>query len=210
MKKMLIIILVLFYNSSNAQVSDTITLTDYAKYGYVSETRTLELNYTLPIEKKQRFKSEIQIGYLTGFTKQGINPVGRQPIYGITLQKQFSKNVALESNVFYSQRMNGHKIQSDYLSFMCVAKAGYFGNRAGAYGLYGFSLNPSLSHANPENHTYGSLNIGAGAQIRLFRKTYVELKGYYDCGLSGAYLKDGIDWYDYRGVMVMGTLKFKL
>ncbi len=150
-----------------------------------------------------------EVGYLIGYTKQGINPAVGQPIYGITLQKQFSKYLAVEGNTFYSQRMNGHKIQSDYLSFMACVKGGYFGNKIGAYGLYGFSLNPSLSHDNPQNHTYGSFNIGGGTQIKLFKKTWVELKGYYDFGLSGAYLKNG-DWSEYNGLIIMSTLKFKL
>lgn len=155
-------------------------------------------------------KCEAQdIGWLTGYTKQGINPASGQPIYGFTLQHQFSKYVAIEGNTFYSQRLNGKIIQSDYLSFMALVKLGYFGDRAGVYGLYGFTLNPSLSHDNPENHTYGSFNIGGGCQLKVFRKTWVELKGIYDCGLSGAYLKNG-SLSDYRGLIIMSTLKFEL
>ncbi len=150
-----------------------------------------------------------EVGYIIGYTKQGINPAVGQPIYGITLQHQFSKYVAVEGNTFYSQRMNGKKVQSDYRSFMACVKLGYFKSKAGIYGIYGFSLNPSLSHDNPENHTYGSFNIGGGTQLKLFKKTWIELKGYYDCGLSGAYLKNN-EWYDYQGVIIMSTLKFKI
>lgn len=150
-----------------------------------------------------------EVGYITGFTKQGINPATIQPIYGITLQKQFTKFVAVESNCFYSQRMNGHKIQSDYLSFMALVKFGYFGNKAGVYAAYGLSLNPSLTHANKENHTYGSFSPAIGTQLKIFKSTWIEGKAIYDYGLSGAYYKDG-SWSDYKGIIIMTTLKFKL
>lgn len=179
------------------------SLTDYSK-GHTSE-------YSLPYGyvAKAKNKSINFVGYLTGFTKQGINPTVAQPIYGITLQKQFTKFIAVESNCFYSQRMNGHNIQSDYLSFMALAKFGYFGNKVGVYTAYGLSLNPSLTHANKENHTYGSFGPAIGTQLKLFKSTWIEGKVIYDCGLSGAYYKDG-DWSDYKGIIIMTTLKFKI
>lgn len=150
-----------------------------------------------------------EIGYLTGATKQGVNPASAQPIYGITLQSQVNKYTAIESNVFYSQRMNGKKIQSDYLSFLLLSKVGYFLTRGGVYACAGLSLNPSLSHANPENHTYGSFTTGAGVQLKLFRKTWIEGKAIYDYGISGGYLKDE-RWTHYKGLIIMTTLKFKI
>jgi len=139
-------------------------------------------------------KAQTQMGYVTGFTKQGINPAAVQPIYGITLQKQLIKYVALESDVIYSQRMNGHNIQADYLQFMIMGKFGYFGNKAGIYGGYGFSLNPTLDHSNPENHTYVSFIPSIGCQLNLFPKTIVELKSIYDIGLMSGYYIPGTGW----------------
>lgn len=155
--------------------------------------------------------AQTQMGYVTGFTKQGINPAAVQPIYGITLQKQFGKFVAIESDVIYSQRMNGKKIQADYLQFMAMAKFGYFGKRAGIYGGYGFSLNPTLDHDNPQNHTYLSFVPSVGCQFNVLPKTIVELKSIYDIGLIPGYYIPTVGWGDsYKGVMIMATLKFTI
>ncbi len=153
--------------------------------------------------------SQVEVGYLTGMTKQGINPKHFQPIYGITLQRQFSKYINLESDFVYSQRMNSNKIQADYLQFMLTGKVGYFGNKIGVYGGYGFSLNPTVNHSNPENHTYVSFIPSVGTQLRILPKTILELKAIYDNGLMGAYYKNG-DWHDYYGWMIMTTLKFQI
>lgn len=197
------LLLILFAISANAQAKVEM----FTNEEYAVDITTIK-GFGTPIREEKQ-NTNFEVGYLIGGTKQGINPASAQPIYGITLQKQFSKNVSLESNVFYSQRMNGKAIQSDYLSFMLLAKFGYFGNKAGVYVCYGLALNPSLTHANNENHTYGSFTPAIGAQLKLFGRTWIELKGIYDCGLSGAYLKEGC-WSDYGGLIIMSTLKFRL
>ncbi len=148
---------------------------------------------------------KVYFGYQTGFTDH-------QPIYGLTLQKQYCKYVQVETDFVYSQRMMGHKIQADYLQFMLMGKFGYFGNRFGVYGGYGFSLNPTVNHSNPENHTYMSFVPSVGGQLRILPKTVLELKAIYDCGLvPGFYnVKEGNWGEDYKNAMIMATLKFQL
>lgn len=150
--------------------------------------------------------SQVQMGYLFGMTF-------KQPIYGITLQKQFSKYFNLESNVLYSQRMlyNSNKIQADYLQFMINGKFGYFGNKLGMYEGYGFSLNPTLDHTNPENHTYVSFIPNIGLQATILPKVIVDLKCIYDIGLVPGHYIVGQGWDDsYKALIIMTTLKFQI
>lgn len=150
--------------------------------------------------------SQVQMGYLTGTTF-------RQPIYGITLQKQFNKYFNLESNVLYSQRMlhNSNKIQADYLQFMINSKFGYFGTKLGIYGGYGFSLNPTLNHTNPENHTYVSFIPNIGLQVTILPKVIIDLKAIYDIGLVPGHYIIEQGWDDpYKALIIMTTLKFQI
>ncbi len=147
--------------------------------------------------------SQIHIGYITGIED-------RQPLYGITLQRQFNNYFQLESNVFYSQRMRGKNIQADYVSFMLVQKAGYFGKRAGGYTGFGISINPTLDHTNWQNHTYLSIAPCLGCQVNVSRKTLLELKGLYDIGITGGYLNPDRSWYRYKNIIIIGTLKFTI
>lgn len=153
--------------------------------------------------------AQIQLGYLTGISKSGLQASMVQPVYGLTMQKQYNKYVNLESDIFYSQRMVGNKIQGDYLQFIAQAKFGYFGRVVGVYGGYGFSLNPAINHSNTENHTYVSFIPSVGGQLRIFPKTILELKMSYDTALTAAYLKDNY-WYNYNGLLILGMLKFDI
>lgn len=92
---------------------------------------------------------------------------------------------------------------------MLTGKVGYIGKKAGAYAGYGMSLNPTLHHSDPANHTYLSIDPCVGAQINVFPKMIVELKLIYSKDLTdGFYNADR--WNKYSGFIVMGTLKFRI
>lgn len=155
-----------------------------------------------------------EVGYIGGFSKE-VESI--QPVYGISMNikfkgdslKSFLKYIQLETNLLYSQRSLNNKIQADYLQFMAIGKVGYFGNKIGIYGGYGFSLNPTINHSGGENHTYGSFIPCIGINTKLFNRTYLDIKGIYDCGLSGGYYKNN-SWYEYRGFIIMSSIRFTL
>ncbi len=147
-------------------------------------------------------------GLVTGFNRMGLDADRTlQPIYGITFQQQFGRLFNAEATVIYTQA-EANNIMRDYLSFCLIGKPGYYGHKAGVYGVYGFSINPALGHSNPENHTYGALLIGAGAQLNIAKKKVIDLKLIYSAALSGAYLKNG-EWSEYSGLQLMLTFKIK-
>lgn len=151
-----------------------------------------------------------EFGFITGTTKQGINPKNAQPIYGISLSKQAHKNVNVETNFMYSQRMKENKIQADYISFIIMGKFGTsFNKKINLFYGYGFSMNPTLDHSNPENHTYISHQETIGCQIRILPKTILDMKFIYDIDLTSGYVKDG-EFYKYKGLIIMTGMKFVL
>lgn len=147
-------------------------------------------------------------GVMIGANRMGIDKDRNvQPMYGITFQQQYGRYLNAEVSVLYSQAESDNKIR-DYLNFMILAKPGYFSHKAGIYGVYGGCLHPSLNHNNSENHTYGSLLLGAGMQLNVTKKKIIDAKIVYSQALSGGYLKDG-EWSEYSGLEVMVTFKIK-
>ena len=150
-----------------------------------------------------------QLGFTTGFTKQGMHAATYQPLYGMSFGKNFNTYFGLDAYVYYSQRTIGKVTQADYISFAVMPKAGWFGKRLGVYYSPGLLLNPTLHHANMENHTYLSAIQSAGVQIYITKKMLVDLKAGYDIGLTGAYFDNG-SYHKYRGFIAISTLKFEL
>lgn len=150
-----------------------------------------------------------EIGYNIGMSKQGIDPDGFQPLYGMSIGARFSKLFALETNLLYSQRTIGTVPQADYLSFVLMPKFGYFTDRFGIYFAPSVVLNPCLYHSNTENHTYASAFTSAGVQLGLGKKIIVDAKLGYDLGLTGAYYQNNT-WQKYKGPMLVLGMKLNL
>jgi hypothetical protein len=87
-----------------------------------------------------------------------------------------------------------------------MPKIGYIAEKAGIYYSPGLSLNPTLHHSNPENHTYLSTIQSIGGQINIIPEIIVDLKVGYDFGLTGAYFDKG-SYQKYSGVIILMGLK---
>jgi hypothetical protein len=156
------------------------------------------------------FKTEAQeIGYTIGANKLGIQANSFQPLYGFSIGYQINKNIGIETNLFYSQRMYGSKIQSDYLSFVLMPKIGIFKEKFGLYVAPSILLNPSLDHSNNQNHTYISTFQALGFQVHLKPELLIDAKLGYDLGLTGGYFDNG-QYQKYNGPMVLLGMKIKI
>lgn len=152
-----------------------------------------------------------EVGYNIGISSQGINPIGSQPLYGMSIGGRFSRLFSLETNLIYSQRQIGENIQADYLSFMLMPKFGYFTDKIGLFVAPSFNLNPCLYHSNINNHTYVSAMACVGAQIGIGKKIIVDAKLGFDQGLSGAYFDPQTsNWQKYKGPMLMLGMKLNM
>ena len=74
-----------------------------------------------------------ELGYVTGVSKIGIDAGTYQPLYGFSLGQSFSKYVAIESSLIYSQRTIVSTVQADYFSFILQPKVGFWGKRIGIF-----------------------------------------------------------------------------
>ncbi len=148
-----------------------------------------------------------ELGYLSGVTKQGINPERFEPLYGFTIGARVNKFLSIETAFYYSQRSIGSVIQADYFSFLAMPKVGYFGKRAGVYYAPGISLNPTLYHSNPENHTYLSTLQSVGGQFNILPELMIDLKIGVDIGLTGAYWENKV-YQKYSGPVILLGLKY--
>jgi hypothetical protein len=151
-----------------------------------------------------------EIGYIGGVSKIGISPSSFQPLYGFSVSKVFSKYLAAETNLFYSQRLLNDLPQADYLSFSAMPQLGWFDSKKG-FGLYAgpaIVLNPCLYHSNLENHTYLSTYLSAGIRKTIVKKVILDFRAGYDIGLTGGYYNNG--YSKYKGVMLQAALKFDL
>lgn len=150
-----------------------------------------------------------ELGYIGGVNNLGFESSGVQPLYGLSIGKTFGKNFAIETDLFYSQRMFRSEVQADYITFSAMPQFGIFKDKLGIYAGPILSLNPTLHHSNIENHTYASAGIGAGGRILLAKKVWADLRVTYDYGFTGAYFMNGK--YDkYSGILVLAGLKFDL
>ena len=151
-----------------------------------------------------------ELGYLGGVSEIGISPASFQPLYGFSVSKVFSKYLAAETNLFYSQRLLNDLPQADYISFSAMPQLGWFDAKKG-YGVYAgpaIVLNPCLYHSNLENHTYLSAYLSAGIRKTIVKKVILDFRAGYDIGLSGGYYLNG--YSKYKGVMLQAALKFDL
>ena len=148
-----------------------------------------------------------ELGYLAGITKQGINPERFEPLYGFTIGAKVNRILSIETAFYYSQRSIGSTIQADYFSFLAMPKIGYFGKKAGVYYAPGISLNPTLYHSNPENHTYLSTLQALGGQFNILPELVIDLKVGLDIGLTGAYFENG-HYQNYSGPVIFLGLKY--
>lgn len=147
-----------------------------------------------------------EIGFLTGVTKQGVNPERFEPLYGFTIGANFNKVFSLETALYYSQRSIGGTVQADYFSFVAMPKIGYFTKKAGIYYAPGLVLNPTLHHSNIENHTYLSTIQSIGGQVNIIPEIIMDLKIGYDFGLTGAYFENGA-YKKYSGAIIFLGIK---
>ncbi len=147
-----------------------------------------------------------ELGYIGGINKIGINPNSFQPIYGFSIGMKINKHVAIETNLFYSQRTIESTNQADYLSFVLFPKVGFFTQRVGIFYAPGLSLNPTLYHSNIKNHTYLSTIQAIGTQFNFGRKIIADLKVGYDYGLTGAYFENGA-YKKYQGLAILFGIK---
>lgn len=147
-----------------------------------------------------------ELGYIGGVNKIGINPNSFQPIYGFSIGTKINKYIALETNMFYSQRTIEGTTQADYLSFLAMPKLGFFTQRAGFFYAPGIALNPTLYHSNVKNHTYLSTFQALGVQLNFGKKIIADLKLGYHIGLTGAYFDNGA-YKNYNGIEILLGVK---
>jgi hypothetical protein len=152
-----------------------------------------------------------ELGYLSGVSKLGVKQTSYQPLYGFNIGKVFNKHIAIETNLFYSQRQVGETPQADYFTFSLIPQFGVFdeNKKFGIYAAPSVALNPTLYHSNAENHTYVSAGFFVGGRYQIVKKIIVDVRGGYDYGLTGAYFVNNT-YYTYKGIMAQVGLKFDL
>ena len=150
-----------------------------------------------------------ELGYNIGLNQLGIQAQSTQPLYGFSIGYQLNKHIGIETNLIYSQRTYGSKIQSDYFSFVLMPKFGIFKEKYGIYLAPSLLLNPTLDHSNNQNHTYLSSFQSIGAQIHLRPELIVDAKLGWDIGLTGGYFDQGT-YQKYTGPMLILGMKIKV
>ncbi len=167
---------------------------------------TISLMILLPYISKSQ-----ELGYLGGVSKLGYNQTSFQPLYGFSIGKVFNKHIAVETNLFYSQRQVGVTTQADYFTFSLMPQFGIFNQekKFGVYAASSVSLNPCLYHSNNENHTYLSAGFFVGGRYQVVKKIIADVRVGYDYGLTGAYYVNNT-YYIYKGVSAQLGLKFDL
>lgn len=158
------------------------------------------------------FNSNAQeLGYLGGVSKLGIDQNTFQPLYGFSVGKVFNKHIAVETNLFYSQRQVGVTPQADYFTFSLMPQFGVFNQdkKFGVYAAPSMSLNPCLYHSNAENHTYLSAAFFIGGRYEIVKKVIADLRVGYDYGLTGAYYINN-SYSIYKGAVAQVGIKFDL
>lgn len=161
-----------------------------------------------PVIQAQKLRN-IEQGFISGISRLGVESPLAQPLYGIGLSLGWNRNIHAEAAFYYSQRMRGKMVQSDYLSLAMLFKPGFRGEKAGLFYVGGLVLSPALYHRNTQNHTYISTVQGLGAECYLYRRLTIDLKMCYDLGLTGG-LYENDAYRIYSGPMLMLGVRMNL